>query len=622
MKALSDVHQQFALFFKDKNIQPFLYLLSKRMMEGHICLNLQDEQLKEELTGTFFENSLMDVSSLLASKDYVSSKLEDNRPLIIHNNKLYLHRYFFYETEIISRIEIAVRNSEKLKKDRQDFLKCNESFIKDIALNTNSDGWAHEEKPDWQLTGALQAFINNFAIITGGPGTGKTTTVAKVLSLIYKENPEVNVALAAPTGKAAMRMKESLSSNENLDKWGIKSFVTKLKKPVTIHKLLGVNKNSPYFKRNQDNKLEEQVVIIDESSMIGTALFAKLLDAINFEKTRLILLGDANQLASVDAGSLFGDICLTQDAEMNFLLKNTKDFINSFLNENHKIPSDDFGLKTKSNILNEHIIELKKTFRFDVNSKVGKFTKAVINSEWDTVKDVINLPDKVLVIDSDYENFNFESFAKEYTGFIQEKDIKEALNKLNKVRVLCAVKQSKEGVYHNNERIEKYLKNHFDDLARKENGENNKFNPSNDFYHNQPIIVTKNYDDLGLFNGDIGIIRKTDDGKLKAFFIDEDEKLKAISPGFISECETVFAMTIHKSQGSEFDKVLVILPKKTEVKILTRELIYTAVTRAKTKPGMKDTAAIIQGPEDVLKSATLQKVKRTSGITERIKLIV
>jgi exodeoxyribonuclease V alpha subunit len=158
------------------------------------------------------------------------------------------------------------------------------------------------------------------------------------------------------------------------------------------------------------------------------------------------------------------------------------------------------------------------------------------------------------------------------------------------------------------------LKNHFDSLAAASNLKNTIFNPSNDFYHNQPIIITKNYPDFGLFNGDIGIVRKSvEDDNLKAYFIDGDNqgKLKAISPGFIAESETVFAMTIHKSQGSEFKQVLVVLPKKAKIELLTRELIYTAVTRAKEK-------ATIQGTEDVLLAATERKVQRASGITERI----
>ena len=618
-----DVHEQFALFFKDKNIHPFLYLLSKRMMEGHICLNLQDKLLKEELVGTVFENELLDARSLLTSIDYVSDKLEDNRPLIVQESMLYLHRYFFYETEIIKKLEQGSDITPELKESRREFLEKEEKFISELAIKENVDGWQMEEKPDWQLIGALQAFSNNFTIITGGPGTGKTTTVAKVLSLLYRENSNVKIALAAPTGKAAARMKESLKGNKFIEKWGIKAQIGDLN-PTTIHILLGTKKDSPYFKKNELNKLEQDVIIIDEASMIGTALFAKMLAAIDFNKTRLVLLGDANQLASVDAGSLFGDICLSQGEQINCFLKENVDFFNKYLKGNHKLSDVPFTLTKISNKLNEHIIELKKTYRFDVNSKMGQFTKAMINSNLEKVESVLQMPEEVIIFDYKYDKSKFEYIAKEYINYIKEDNIYNALIKLNQVRVLCAVKQSKEGVYHTNERIEKFLEKHFNDLAKSKGEKNTRFKPSSDFYNNQPIIVTKNYKDLGLFNGDIGIIRE-EEGKLKAFFIDDEKEenaVKSFSPGFISECETVFAMTIHKSQGSEFDKILVILPKKSEVKLLTRELVYTAVTRAKTALGKTDTVAILQGPEDVLKAATMREVNRTSGITKRIKMIV
>jgi exodeoxyribonuclease V alpha subunit len=319
-------------------------------------------------------------------------------------------------------------------------------------------------------------------------------------------------------------------------------------------------------------------------------------------------------LASVDAGSLFGDICLTQGQNLNRFTTESKLFLNSFLNPQHQLSTDSFVLAKNENSLNEHIIELKKTYRYDTTSTMGMFTKAMIKGDEATVKETISIDDKSLIFDSDYKPALFNSIVWEYLHYIREEDIYEALQKINDVRVICAIKQSKEGVYHTNERIEKVLKNYFDTFAAETGLKNTYFNPSSDFYHNQPIIVTKNHPDLGLFNGDVGIIRRMkENNKLKAYFIDEDkkDKLKVISPGFIADCETVFAMTIHKSQGSEFKQVLVILPKNSEIQLLTRELIYTAVTRAKEK-------AIIQGTEDVLLAATNRKVQRASGITQRI----
>lgn len=613
MKTNLSLHEQFGIFFKEEKIQPFAYLLSKKMMDGHICLNLKEEKLSDELIGTIFENKNLDDSLLLDSKSFVSKKSEDNLPFIIHNSKLYLHRYFCYETAIIDDLMNLLVLASEEKASRIQFLESKKDFILKLALNADVSNYQEHEKPDWQLIGALQAFVTNFTIITGGPGTGKTTTVAKVIALLLQSNPNIKIALAAPTGKAAVRMKESLVNNKEAENWGIKDLIHSLK-PSTIHRLLGSIKDSPNFKKNKQNPLEFDVVIVDEASMIGTALFAKLLDAVNPEKTRLILLGDANQLASVDAGSLFGDICLTQEQSLNSFTTESKTFLNSFLNQQHHLPEDSFVLDKTQNSLNEHIIELKKTYRFDTTSTMGIFTKAMIKGDEERVKETISIDDKSLVFDADYNATLFNSIVYEYLHFIKEDDIYKALEKINDVRFICAIKQSKEGVYNTNQRIEKVLKNYFDTFAAETGLKNTFFNPSSDFYHNQPIIVTKNYPDLGLFNGDVGIIRRTkEDNKLKAFFIDEDknDKLKSITPGYIVDCETVFAMTIHKSQGSEFKQVLVVLPKNSEIQLLTRELIYTAVTRAKE-------TAIIQGTEEVLLAATNRKVQRASGITQRI----
>jgi exodeoxyribonuclease V alpha subunit len=609
-----NIHNAFAHYFKETPLTPYFYALSKKMQEGHICLDLQSLSQEDDFWEGYIGDKPTETNPTFEGSPFVSLNGDNEvKPFVFKNNKLYLQRYFYYETAIIDDLNtlLAFSNQEKVK--RIEFLYRKKDFISKLALNSDVSNYREDEKPDWQLIAALQAFINNFTIITGGPGTGKTTTVAKILAILNHSNPNIKIALAAPTGKAAVRMKESLLNNKDAENWGINDLINSLK-PATIHRLLGSIKDSPDFKKNKQNPLEFDIVIVDESSMIGTPLFAKLLNAINPKKTRLVLLGDANQLASVDAGSLFGDICLTQQQCLNDFTVETKLFLNPFLNSQHQISTNSFVLKAKDNLLNEHIIELKKTYRYDTSSTMGIFTKAIIKGDTAIVKEALSIKNNSLEFDSEYSTSLFNSIVLKYSNYINETDTYNALQTINDVRVICAIKQSKEGVYHTNERVEKVLKNHFDTLAAKSNLKNTVFNPSSDFYHNQPIIVTKNYPDLGLFNGDVGIIRKSnDDKKLKAYFFDGEEqgKLKAITPGFIADCQTVFAMTIHKSQGSEFKQVLVILPKKSEMQLLTRELIYTAITRAKE-------TATIQGTEEVLLAATARKVQRASGITERI----
>ncbi|MCW3109774.1 MAG: exodeoxyribonuclease alpha subunit, partial [Segetibacter sp.] len=192
----------------------------------------------------------------------------------------------------------------------------------------------------------------------------------------------------------------------------------------------------------------------------------------------------------------------------------------------------------------------------------------------------------------------FEQFVEGYAEYIKEPDIKKALQKLNQLRVLCAVREGEQGLYSLNTAIENYLR------------KKKLITKKSEYYENRPIIVTKNYYSLGLFNGDVGIIRPDENGVLKAWFEDSNNELKSVFPGYVAESETVFAMTIHKSQGSEYDKVLVILPDNSNIQILTRELLYTAVTRAKSK-------VIVQASEAVILHTAEGVVERASGIMER-----
>jgi len=443
---------------------------------------------------------------------------------------------------------------------------------------------------------AVSAVLNNFTIITGGPGTGKTTTVAKILAILYTINLDLKVALAAPTGKAAVRMAESLKTSA-LDVTDQIKGRFQTMSPGTIYRLLKYVPDSPYFKHNKDNPVNYDVVIVDESSMIDVALFAKLLDAIGPE-TKLILLGDKDQLASVEAGSLFGDLCKTQSG-LEVLSAGTTQLINSLISDSRRQIPLDYVLKESPHVLAEHIIELKRSHRFTSYHGIGKFSKAIIRNDVSALQEYLqNNTDEQVTIDTKYDAEIFEQFVEGYADYIKEPDIKKALRKLNQLRVLCAVREGEQGLYSLNTSIENYLR------------KKKLITKNSEYYENRPIIVTRNYYSLGLFNGDVGIIRADENGVLKAWFEDSNNELKSVFPGYVAESETVFAMTIHKSQGSEYDKVLVVLPDNVNIQILTRELLYTAVTRAKSK-------VIVQASEAVILHTAEGVVERASGIMER-----
>ena len=594
MQTLNDTHQQFASFFKSETLQPFAYLVSKKLSEGHICLDLKDlEQEIKNLPLSYKFNNLN--QSTLKNDRSVALAQDEKQPFIYHNDRLYLQRYFNYETIILKKVFDLVKNGSVLTKRRTDEVLQQRGYIQKLFDVKNAG-----TQTDWQLVATISGVLNNFTIITGGPGTGKTTTVAKLLAILFAINPDLKVALAAPTGKAAARMAESLKASARTESFPIgDAIASKFQslEPSTLHRLLINIKDTPYFKHNNQNPLNVDVLIVDESSMIDVALFAKLLDAVG-SSTRVILLGDKNQLASVEAGSLFGDLCDAQK-ELNFFTEERATLINSFIdNPTHKISSLNYG-NSSTHPLFQHVIELQFSHRFKSDEGIGKFSKAIILNQQSLIKEFLSpKADAQVIIDTQYAKSVFEEFIKGYEAYIHESDTKKALKSFNELRILCAIRESENGLYAINRRVEKYL------------SDKNLIDTRTEFYNNRPIMVTRNNYALDLLNGEVGIIRPDKNGTLKAWFEDKDGEIKSVSPGLISKVETVFVMTIHKSQGSEFNNVFVILPQQEDIAIITRELLYTAVTRAKKQ-------VIVQSSETVLLKSAEAQVKRASGIADR-----
>jgi len=308
-------------------------------------------------------------------------------------------------------------------------------------------------------------------------------------------------------------------------------------------------------------------VVIDECSMVDGALMAKLQSAVD-DKTMLFLIGDKDQLASVEAGSVFGDICRAG----------------------------------KSAPLNGKIEFLEGSRRFDKDKGIGKLSREIIEGNHNNLDSYTDDPQ--VKIDHSFSKELFEEYALLYKDYIEEPDIREALKKLNRIRFLCVTRENDHSVAQVNKQIS-YL------LSSTVAG----FNPKAEgFYENQPVIVTNNDYNLDIFNGDVGIIRKESrNGKetYYAYFEDSSGEVRKIPAGYLNNFETVFAMTIHKSQGSEFDNVVVILPEKQGEKLLTRELLYTAVTRARSR-------VLIQSSADNLRSCVDRSVSRASGLEERL----
>lgn len=608
-----DVHKEFASFFKDDNLESAAYAVSSKLAEGHICLNIEgfNNGLKEK---AMVNPDLKPIEiDLLQKSPFVSETTDEVQPFILNNGNIYLQRYFSYESEIIHKIEQMIAlEGEKFEQTEKSLLEHKE-FILDLFSDHkvfNDSG--QDENINWQLVAAITAMLSNFSIITGGPGTGKTTAVAKLLAILYTIKPDIKIALAAPTGKAAARMRESLMAAVVRRENGDNRLIRELNEDMgnfdklaasTLHRLLGYRPGTHYFKYDENNPLDYDVVIVDECSMIGASMMAKLLQAIK-PTSKLIMLGDKDQLASVEAGSIFGDICLTQKGLMNELCAERVKIINAFIVDEKAGLDNNYILKQPiTNILQEHIIELKKSWRFKSTEGIGEFSHAVINGV--LTDELLAKPKpqsgQYVMVCNEYDANELTDLMGAYQSYIQEEDIAKALIKMNDVRFLCAVRSGKYGVQHYNKLISNYL------------AEEGWLKPTSSFYENQPIMITQNNKEYNLFNGDIGLIRKDNStDKYMAYFEDgeQDEGYRAISTAYLSEFTTVFAMTIHKSQGSEFNHVGIVLPDDENSPLLTRELIYTAITRAKEK-------AIIFSSNETLKIGASKQVERASGITKR-----
>jgi exodeoxyribonuclease V alpha subunit len=601
-------------------------LVSSGVGQGHVCTLLTDfagQPIPGQETGLFPEIDVW-VATLKGSP-VVGAPLEF-KPLILDpHHRLYLQRYWSYEWEfartILSRATtINPALDEKLLKDGlQRLFGHNDSagidFHGQARGNLSSEhgereGVAPTALPmegatrapgiDWQKVAALVAARSSLTVISGGPGTGKTFTVAKVLALILEQAKErrCTVALAAPTGKAAARLKGVITSaKSSLDcAEHIKAAIPE--EASTIHRLLSPIGGSRRFRFNKDNHLPYDVVVVDETSMSDLPLMAKLGEALS-PKAQLILLGDKDQLASVEPGAVFGDLCDTVKAS---------DFSRPFRDFAKRVAGCDLhGAGEHTSPLADSVVVLTKNYRFSDESGIGKVSR-LINSgkgeealdliqsgsskdiSWKSVPSLDRLPGKLESI-----------LIEHYSAYLKAAEPDTAFDLFNRFHILCALREGPFGAKAINQMIENVaLKRR---LIRREGR----------WYRGQPLMVVVNDYQLRLFNGDIGILLSDpDSGSLRVHFPTEEGMFRKILPGRLPAHEPAYALTVHKSQGSEFDHVLVILPDRY-AEVVTRELIYTAITRARA-------SVEIWGREEVFLQAMARQAQRVSGLRERLRL--
>jgi exodeoxyribonuclease V alpha subunit len=593
---LNPIDRHFAAFIRSEaggcgRLQELLAALASNVLAcGHICLDLAEiAGSKIVVSGEEIQvPGLEELRELIAGLR-VTGVPGDFSPLILHRDRLYLQRYWNYEKRLIEGI---------LERVETDTPAVDMTLMKDgIARLFPSDGTG----VDWQKVAAVMAMKRRFLVISGGPGTGKTSTVVKVIALLLEQarGKDLRIALAAPTGKAAARLADSIRSMKGrLDcEESIREEIPE--EVTTIHRLLGIVGGGGKSRFSRDNTLPHDVVIVDEASMVPLALMSRLVSDMKAE-SRLILLGDKDQLASVEAGAALGDICGGLNDEP------FSDGFRVYIEEasGERVPVETSGRPLPP--LTDSLVILKKNYRFGMESGIGGLGSAIREGKGGEALDRLmgySSPDlkwRRSPPSSGMKAVLADAVIAGYGMFLSCSSPEEALASFDSFRILCAVRKGPYGVEALNSLCEGILA---------EMGRIDRVGP---WYHGRPVMVTVNDYNLRLFNGDVGIALADTGrgGEIRVFFPAPDGGVRSLSPVRLPPHETVYAMTVHKSQGSEFDRVLLILPA-TDSEILTRELIYTAVTRAKR--GVE-----IWGDEKVFVDAVGRRVRRSSGLKDAL----
>jgi exodeoxyribonuclease V alpha subunit len=566
-------------------------LLSYLFRRGDVCLLLEkyagqplfDDDMEEDFIRApekrEWVEALQESTVVGTPGDFTPFILEDEE-------RLYMHKLWNYENELAG--QLVLRSQQ-----------VNENV--DVALL--EEGLARlfshpADSLDWQQVAAASAVRNKLSVISGGPGTGKTSTVVRILALLLeqaqKRNDNLSIALAAPTGKAAARLKESIAgAKDNLDiPEQVRSGIPD--QAMTLHQLLGARKNSSAFKHNKENPVPYDLIVVDEASMVDQALMSKLLSAL-LDDAQLILLGDKDQLASVEAGAVLGDIC---DVENNQHSREMADWLKQISLD----LSPDY-ISANPSVLVDNITLLTKSYRFDEESGIAQLAKEVNAGNADRALQVLSNEEysdvKWLRADNEAELRSLlrTKIIDYFQKIVSSNSADEALKHFNTFRILSAHRRGPWGIEYLNRLVEHILQ---------QEGLISKYDQ---WYPGKPVIINVNDYRLGLRNGDTGLCLPDGEEGLKIHFRHEDD-IRKIAPNRLPEHNKAFALTVHKSQGSEFDHVLLILPDVSS-KVLSRELIYTAITRARSGIDML-------ANKTVLGETICKKLQRSSGLRARL----
>lgn len=451
---------------------------------------------------------------------------------------------------------------------------------------------ADEPAASLQGLAAALAASGRITVLTGGPGTGKTTTLARMLAVLLHARPASRVALVAPTGKAAARMEEALGGAlaRLPAQWG----VTVPAQATTLHRLLGLRPGAAHLPRfHPAHPLPVDILALDEASMVDLALMTRLVEALP-DTARLILLGDPDQLASVEAGAVLGDLC---ESPLGFSPMQARRLVElTGWSMSPAAARDDHPLR-------DHRVHLTHNHRFGDSPGLARLAAAVNGGDAAAVHCLLTGEGEPEVSGSAEPGLMMEQVLAGYAPYLDALTAgtaaAEVLGRFEQFRVLCAHRAGPFGVDGLNARIEAALRRRGYLLGE------------GLWTAGRPVLVTRNDPGARLANGDVGLILPDRSGRLQAVFRRSDGSVHAISPARLGAWETAFAMTVHKTQGSEFDTVLLVLPSE-DSPLLTRNLLYTGVTRARRR-------LRVVGPVEIWESALARRQQRASGLGDALR---
>lgn len=547
-------------------------------------------------------------------------------PLIIEDDHVWLNRYWQYENHLadslqqrLTTLPLTPEQAFAIRDRLKDWhhlsgAPAGQAAAKSAEITT-------DEQHDWQQRAVAMAAYSRFLIISGGPGTGKTTTVIRLLWLLIEQmqvNPK-RILLAAPTGKAAMRLQESIRQAKAALAIPDTLSAQIPEQAVTLHRLLGFIPGRVSFRHHRHNPLAAEVVIVDEASMIDISLMTHLFEAVP-ANARLILLGDKDQLAAVETGSVFRDLCTQANNHYSMERQQQLDYLCGGAGQATEVVEDEpktyaasatdhFAAGSSPN-LNDHIVVLQKSWRFAADSGIGQLAAAIRDGQEERLNEILSTQwadidhDDSGVLDmqqlaevwGDYLRLAQQRSAAEMDAYLQT-----VFAAFNRFRILTPLRKGATGSEQLNLKISQFIQRRQTAAA-----------PYADkhWFVGRPVMVTQNDYRQNLFNGDIGLTLVDSDGQLRVWF-PEPDGFRAIAPIRLPAHETAWTMTIHKSQGSEFDEVLLILPDNEDSPILGRELLYTGITRAKRKIG-------ILGKLRVIRHAMRQTLPPSSRVFQRL----